>query len=429
MSNDSIKIIKKIRSGAYGSVFKAYDPNRSEYIAIKRMNHEKHKKKKSIQYGFSTIRECFIFSKFEHPNIIPHYNITQTPKCVDISMLLADGDLISLMHANKNINFKIPIAKKILWKMLEVLGYFHSNKIIHRDIKPGNILYATNENTYNIYLADFGGAKYDDGEFFTPDGIYTEFYCAPELKKYKNNKSLVYNHKVDIYSLGCTIIHFLHGSLGKNKWKLFEDYKLTFPNLIQKLKIPSNFKNLLTAITDINPRTRLTACECLQHDLFNAKYYNIPTVHADYLISPKDYMPRWPGFSMSKRHNIIKIMFEAAIRLKFSTMTLILSKYLFDYFMKLADPQDFTKNLWTQLCIIAITCLSIIATFKESSYPSLPNIVKEFKTKITSTQIFEYQSIILQTVNYIIIVRRPPQSVTKISLNKINNKYKQKLFE
>ena len=118
-------------------------------------------------------------------------------------------------------------VKPIVKKLLNHIKIMHDNNIIHKDIKPENIIY--NKNTGNVYIIDY------------EEGKYTEEYCSPEKLKH-----LPITTKHDMWSLGVTIYsittgyfpfkgekEILHGNLGYKKyWS--SDFKDFLGNLLEK---------------------------------------------------------------------------------------------------------------------------------------------------------------------------------------------------
>ena len=94
-------------------------------------------------------------------------------------------------------------VKMFAWQLLRALGYLHSKHIVHRDVKPQNIL--VEENRYSLRLCDFGSAKQLDANNASVSYICSRYYRAPELIFGQT----FYNEKIDIWSAGCVIAELI----------------------------------------------------------------------------------------------------------------------------------------------------------------------------------------------------------------------------
>ena len=108
----------------------------------------------------------------------------------------------------------MPSDKEVLLQMAKGLQYIHSQELIHRDVKPGNILISGDDPAV-IKWTDFGVSKMvknKDGEPWTcRQG--TQGWMAPEVLLLSDNKSLIAGEKSDIFSLGCVFFFFLTPAL------------------------------------------------------------------------------------------------------------------------------------------------------------------------------------------------------------------------
>ena len=104
-------------------------------------------------------------------------------------------------------------AKFVFANLTNAIDFCHKNKVIHRDIKPGNVLLKLdkNSNIIDVILSDFGQScpldTYDDDKYY---GTY--YYMAPEIISLNTR----YNEKVDLWSLGCVLFFCLTGDVPFN---------------------------------------------------------------------------------------------------------------------------------------------------------------------------------------------------------------------
>ena len=116
-------------------------------------------------------------------------------------MELAEGGHLAERLKKKIIQTEKEVAT-ILLQLLDALIYINSLNILHRDIKPHNIILKGNPDDLNVVLGDFGLATRIDDESVVHVKCGTPGFCAPEILKTKSKK-LNYDKKCDIFSLGC----------------------------------------------------------------------------------------------------------------------------------------------------------------------------------------------------------------------------------
>lgn len=209
------KIIKLIGQGAHGLVYKGIDKKSHREVAIKVLKPSQ-KGDKVFLRRFH--RELRVVSSLSHPHIIKIYDVGRKGESYFVMEYLKYS-LKDLLYDRK-IKLAKMDALKIIRKLAKVLEYAHSKGIIHRDIKPGNILFRKNG---QAVLADFGLVKdlefKDDGtKPFTIIG--TPHYMSPEQCSAEKA-----DYRSDIYSLGVVLFELLSGKLPYNGESWPELYK------------------------------------------------------------------------------------------------------------------------------------------------------------------------------------------------------------
>lgn len=241
----------EIGSGAYSKVYKALDKN-GNIIAIKKINIHNINDKllERIEY------EIHIHKKLDHPNIVKLYDVFRNEKCICLILEYCDQDFDNIKY-----NIKPSEIKSFVIQLNNALRYLKDNNIIHRDIKPKNILLSGNI----IKLADFGFASDKTIDMYnTVCG--SPLYMAPEIinifigmSNEVNNKS-VYDSKCDIWSLGLIIYEcYFKFHPFKNSINIVELYKNIKNNNISF--IPLTYNNYDEHDTIINLLKQMLVCD------------------------------------------------------------------------------------------------------------------------------------------------------------------------
>uniref|UniRef100_A0A667WYE3 non-specific serine/threonine protein kinase n=1 Tax=Myripristis murdjan TaxID=586833 RepID=A0A667WYE3_9TELE len=185
---------------------------------------------------------------------------------VDATMLELDRGLME------------PQIQVICRQMLEALDYLHGMKIIHRDLKAGNVLLMLDG---DIKLADFGVSAKNTKTLQRRDSfIGTPYWMAPEVVMCETMKDAPYDYKADIWSLGITLIELAqieppHHELNPMR-VLLKIAKSEPPTLDQPHKWSQEFKDFLKKALDKNPESRPTAAQLLEHPFVSSVKSNRP---------------------------------------------------------------------------------------------------------------------------------------------------------
>lgn len=186
---------KPISKGSYGVVYRAWDRQAEEIVAIK---HE--------LYGLheSTKREISILRWLPpHPSIVELKNVMwDKRRGVRVVMEFAPCDLGRLMAARKT-HLTLPQLKLMMRQVVGGVAFLHANGVMHRDLKPANILIDQKD---RLKICDFGLSRcvcVHAGPY-TP-GVVTLWYRAPELLLGETN----YTYAIDMWSVGCIMAELL----------------------------------------------------------------------------------------------------------------------------------------------------------------------------------------------------------------------------
>ena len=200
-------VLREIGSGATSRVYLARDPFADRDVAIKVLLPGKGanpETERMMHKSFMT--EASLAGKLNHPHIVDIYDAVIEAERSYLVMEYVPG---TTLEAHSSVNTLLPIGKvvEIILKCIRALEYAHSHGIIHRDIKPGNILLSRDGETK---VSDFGAAlqKRPGLETSQMTGVGSPAYMSPEQIRMEK-----LNQQTDIYSLGVTMFRLLTGRL------------------------------------------------------------------------------------------------------------------------------------------------------------------------------------------------------------------------
>ena len=151
------------------------------------------------------VRESHIAATIDHPNIIPIYDAGEADGLLYIAMRFVQGP--DLKEILKRGAFGVGRTIFLIEQLASALDTAHAHALVHRDVKPGNIL--VEETTDHAYLTDFGVAKQTTARGLTSTGHFlgTVEYAAPE-----QIEGGAVDARTDVYALGCVLYECLTGS-------------------------------------------------------------------------------------------------------------------------------------------------------------------------------------------------------------------------
>ncbi|XP_072318026.1 inhibitor of nuclear factor kappa-B kinase subunit epsilon-like, partial [Eucyclogobius newberryi] len=201
--------------GATACVYKARNKRSGELVAVKVFNVASYNRSHQVQ-----MREFEMLRKLNHKNIIRFHDVEELPSKQKVLVMefCPGGSLLNVLEEPENA-FGLDEAEflTVLQCVVQGINHLRENGVVHRDIKPGNIIRQVGEDGRSLYkLTDFGAAReLEDGEKFmsiygTEEYLHPDMYERAVLRK-PHQKS--YGVNVDLWSIGVTFYHAAAGAL------------------------------------------------------------------------------------------------------------------------------------------------------------------------------------------------------------------------
>lgn len=280
--------LEKVGEGTYGVVYKARDRHSNRIVALKKIRLET----EDEGVPSTAIREISLLKELKHPNVLRLFEIVHNEEKLYLICEFLDLDLKKYMDTQIN-GLQPPLIKSYMFQLIKGLHYCHCHRILHRDLKPQNLLI---DQHGMLKLADFGLAR----AFGVPLRTYTHevvtlWYRAPEILLGSKH----YSTAVDMWSVGCIFaemcikhplfpgdseideifrIFRLLGTPNEDIWpgvSTLQDYKHNFPqwkpqDLRKTVKIlDEDGVDLLQKLLIYDPAHRISAKRGLQHPYFS----------------------------------------------------------------------------------------------------------------------------------------------------------------
>jgi len=280
--------LEKIGEGTYGTVFKAKNRETQEIVALKRVRLDDDDE----GVPSSALREICLLKELKHKNIVRLHDVLHSDKKLTLVFEHCDQDLKKYFDS-LNGEIDPDIVKSFMYQLLRGLEFCHSRNVLHRDLKPQNLLI---NKSGELKLADFGLAR----AFGIPVRCYsaevvTLWYRPPDVLF----GAKLYNTSIDMWSAGCIFaelanagrplfpgsdvddqlkrIFKLLGTPTEETWPgmtSLPDYK-TFPlyqptMTLQQVcpKLSSKGRDLLQRLLICNPALRMSAEDAMTHSYF-----------------------------------------------------------------------------------------------------------------------------------------------------------------
>ncbi|KAI8639745.1 serine/threonine-protein kinase pef1 [Parasitella parasitica] len=291
--NSEAKYIRKekLGEGTYATVFKGENRDTGLTVALKEIHLDPEEGAPS-----TAIREISLMKELNHPNILQLIDVIHTQTKLMLVFEFMEQDLKKYMDANAKLTHgTLPPAtiKRFMSQLLQGIAYCHKNRVLHRDLKPQNLLI----NKYDeLKLGDFGLARaYGIPVNTFSNEVVTLWYRAPDVLL----GSRMYSTSIDIWAAGCIMAEMYTGRPlfpgNSNEHQLQEIFRKmgtpteqTWPGLTQfpEYKQPTHIDprqnigltipnmdakgiDLLNRMLQYQPQLRISAEDALKHTYFS----------------------------------------------------------------------------------------------------------------------------------------------------------------
>jgi len=205
LPGDRYRPVARLGAGAFGEVFRARDALLGRDVAVKRIRLDAFAEPAQLEEVKQRfVREAQVAARLHHPNIVTVHDIVATGTTSLIVMELVEGETLqSRLRARGRLD--LPETIRVLGQVASALDHGHANQVVHRDVKPANIMV---EPSGRVKVMDYGIAKLETAANLTSTGLImgTPNYMSPEQAR-----GLKVDGRSDLFSLGCVLYEWLTG--------------------------------------------------------------------------------------------------------------------------------------------------------------------------------------------------------------------------
>ncbi|KAG7459744.1 hypothetical protein MATL_G00213960 [Megalops atlanticus] len=263
---EDYEILVDIGEGAYGKVYKARETKgQQRLVALKKLNIPN-----DLESGIPAfmIREVALLRKmeyFNHPNIVKLLNVSAIlrNRTLDLTLVFEyiDQDLSTFLASAPSTGLSREKIKDVMRQLLHGLDFLHTNMLVHRDLKPDNVLVSSRG---EVKIADFGLSRIYTYHIALTPCVVTLWYRAPEVLLHSG-----YMPSVDIWSAGCIFAELF--LLREEDWPVESpiSYSSNWGTCARSAQLLPNLSqqenDLLSQCLTFNPTKRISASRALAH--------------------------------------------------------------------------------------------------------------------------------------------------------------------
>ncbi|KAG9262421.1 serine/threonine-protein kinase 10 isoform X1 [Astyanax mexicanus] len=255
------QIVGELGDGAFGKVYKAQNKQSGILAAAKVIDTKTEEELEDYMVEIDILASC------DHHHIVKLLDAFYYDSKLWILIEFCAGGAVDAVMLELERPLTEPQIRVVCRQTLEALLYLHEIKVIHRDLKAGNILLTLDG---EVKLADFGVSAKNTKTLQRRDSfIGTPYWMAPEVVMCETSKDRPYDYKADIWSLGVTLIELAQIEPPNHEMNpmrvLLKIAKADPPTLMQPSKWSPEFSDFLKRCLDKNVDNRWSAAQLLQH--------------------------------------------------------------------------------------------------------------------------------------------------------------------
>ncbi|XP_014836208.1 PREDICTED: STE20-like serine/threonine-protein kinase isoform X3 [Poecilia mexicana] len=255
------EIIGELGDGAFGKVYKAQNKQNGTLAAAKVIDTKTEDELEDYMVEIDILASC------NHHHIVKLLDAFYFEGKLWILIEFCAGGAVDAIMLELERPLTEPQIRVVCKQTLEALTYLHENKVIHRDLKAGNILLSLDG---EVKLADFGVSAKNTSTLQRRDSfIGTPYWMAPEVVMCETSKDRPYDYKADIWSLGVTLIELAQVEPPNHEMNpmrvLLKIAKSEPPTLMHPSRWSPEFNDFLRRSLDKNVDNRWSSTQLLQH--------------------------------------------------------------------------------------------------------------------------------------------------------------------
>jgi len=263
------QILRSLGSGGFGTVYLAKDTWLNIEVALK----VPHKQSTEL---FKLLKEPRLQAALNHPNIVRMITAEKEKKVFFMVMEYVEGNTLEKILEDKKV-LDFEVATDYIVQIADGVGHAHANKIIHRDLRPSNIIISRKN---AVKITDFGTSAWLKNVPYASTRIGSPPYMAPEQFLGKAN------YRSDIYSLGCMFYEMLIGRppiYDPDPFKILEKARMgkITPPRITNNKIPKEIDKIIMKCLDSDMDHRFQKASEVIHSISLFRGKNPKTTELD----------------------------------------------------------------------------------------------------------------------------------------------------